>query len=113
MTTDLPSYTFEKTFAEWFAANLSESAADIANHGADGGFPCITYNADCAAIFDRYADEIWNMANEMADDMGERNVAAMIAGFQRADMLTSIDGFKTLMVWFACEETARNMIGED
>jgi hypothetical protein len=97
-----------KTFRAWFKANLADSARDIAGHGADGGFPGITYTRDCVKLFDRYGDEIWAMAVEQAEDMGE-NVGTMIAGFRRKDMLDSLDSFKNLMVWFACEELAREL----
>jgi hypothetical protein len=40
--------------------------------------------------------------------MGNKNVAEMISGFGRSDMLCSLDQFKNLMVWFACEEAARS-----
>jgi hypothetical protein len=96
------------TFKQWFAEHLSEYASDIANHGADAGFPHITYTRDTVEVFDQYGDEIWEMAVNMADDMGNKNVAEMISGFGRSDMLCSLDQFKNLMVWFACEEAARN-----
>jgi hypothetical protein len=38
-----------KTFRAWFKANLQESARDIASHGADCGFPCITYTCETLA----------------------------------------------------------------
>lgn len=98
----------EQTFKAWFKENLWEYASDIANHGADAGFPHITYTTDTVKLFDQYGDEIWEMAVNMADDMGDKNVAAMIAGFQRSDMLSTLDQFKNLMVWFACEELARD-----
>jgi hypothetical protein len=92
---------------EWFNENLWEYAGDIANHGADAGYPHITYTSDTVKIFDQYGDEIWEMAVQMADDMGNKNVCEMIAGFNRSDMADSLNGFKNLMVWFACEELAR------
>lgn len=101
------------TFREWFRDNLSEYASDIANHGADAGYPHITYTSDTVKVFDTYGDEIWDMAVEMAESMGEKNVAALIAGFGRADMLDSLDRFKNLMVWFACEEIAREIADEE
>jgi hypothetical protein len=51
-----------ETFQEWFEANLSESAADIASHGADCGFPNISYTRDCVELFDHFETEIWEMA---------------------------------------------------
>ena len=96
-------------FQEWFNANLAESAYDIANHGADCGFPHITYTSDCVKLFDQFQDEIWEMAVSMAEDMGCRNVMEMVAGFKRSDMLETPDTFKNLMVWFACEELANSI----
>ena len=102
-------------FKTWFEQNLSEQASDIANHGADCGFPHITYTSDTVDIFDRFSDEIWEMAVEDAESMDifdrfrHKNVAEMIADFRRADMLSSLDQFKNLMVWYACEKLANEM----
>lgn len=98
-----------KNFRAWFKRNLGESARDIARHGADQGYPYISYTSDTVTIFDKYGDEIWEMAVEDAEQMGAKNVAAMIAGFGRADMLGSLDQFKNLMVWYACEKVAREI----
>jgi hypothetical protein len=100
-----------KNFRSWFNANLRAYARDIAGHGADAGFPCITYTSDTVKIFDRFGDEIWNMAVEEANEFGCKNVADMIAGFRRSDMLDDLATFKNLMVWFACETLAREIAG--
>lgn len=100
-----------KDFRSWFKANLSASARDICNHGADAGYPCITYTADTVKIFDRFGAEIWQMACDEADDQGI-NVCTMIAGFGRNDMtMGGLDQFKNLMVWYACEKLARELEG--
>ena len=99
-----------KDFRAWFKANLKDNARDIARHGADAGYPCITYTSDTCDIFDKYGHEIMEMAVEEASDYGHKNVAEMIAGFGRADMLDGgLDGFKNLMVWYACEKVAREI----
>lgn len=100
-----------KTFRAWFNTNLKDRAMDIASHGADAGYPHITYTSDTVKLFDRFGDEIWDMAVQDAEDMGCKNVAEMIAGFGRADMLSGLDQFKNLMVWYACEKLAREMEG--
>ena len=99
-----------KDFRSWFNANLRDSARDIANHGADAGFPCITYTADTIKLFDRFGDEIWEMAVQEAENCGCKNVAEMIAGFNRSDMLDDLATFKNLMVWFACETLAKDLV---
>lgn len=96
-----------RSFRAWFNANLRESAHDIAKHGADCGYPCITYTSDTIKIFDRFEDEIWEMAVDDAYQLGCKNVAEMIAGFRRDDMLGDIGRFKNLMVWYACEKLAQ------
>ena len=49
------------------------------------------------------------MAVREAESLGFKNVADMIAGFRRADMLADIATFKNLMVCFACETVAREI----
>lgn len=94
------------SFKAWFNENLKDSAADIANHGADAGYPHITYTSDTVKLFDKYGDEIWEMAVQAADDMGT-TVPELLASFRRKDMMESLDTFKNLMVWFACEALAQ------
>ena len=101
-----------KNFRHWFRANLREYARDIANHGADAGYPHITYTSDAVKVFDKFAGEIWDLAVQQASDMGCKNACEMIAGFARSDMIDEIDRFKNLMVWFACETVAREIAGD-
>ncbi|MGL5074731.1 MAG: DUF7222 domain-containing protein [Waterburya sp.] len=97
-------------FEDWFKANLSDYIEDIASHGADCGYPFITYTADAVEIFNQFEDEIWDMAVEDATDLGYKNVAAMVADFKRSDRLESFDNFKTLLVWYACERLANSLL---
>lgn len=56
------------------------------------------------------ATRSWTWRVEDARDQGCKNVAEMIAGFGRADMLDGgLDGFKNLMVWYACEKVANEI----
>src|SRR5882672_1295147 len=95
-----------KNFRAWFKANLKNSARDIASHGADAGYPCITYTSDTVAVFNKFADEIWDMAYEDSEEFGHKNVAEFIGTFRRDDMLSGFDQFRNLMVWYACEKVA-------
>jgi hypothetical protein len=97
-----------KTFRQWFIRNLKESAQDIAEHGADAGYPFISYTRDTVKIYDKYEEEIWDKLNESADGQGVHPMT-LVASFGRADMATSPGGFKNLLVWFACEELAREL----
>lgn len=98
-----------KSFDAWFDAKLGKDhARDIAEHGADAGFPYITYTSDCVRVFDAYADEIWNRVVDAADDYGQKP-CELVANFGRSDLTSDWDGLRTLLLWFACEERAREL----
>lgn len=80
---------------------------DVCRGGADAGFPGFTYTTDCIRFYNRHEKEIYDLLREMADEMGEKSIDAMVAGFARADMLDTPDGRKNLLAWFALEEMAR------
>lgn len=79
---------------------------EAGRYGADAGWPGFTYTRDCAEFYQTNKTNIWNLLNETADDLGEP-VLKMIAGFNRADMAYSDDGFENLLAWFALEEVGR------
>ena len=93
-------------FSKWFEENLAESARDIANHGANAGYPHITYTSDCVEIYDQFESDIYDALNEDADEFGYDNVEALIATFARSDMLSWPEGRKNLLVWYMCEREA-------
>lgn len=119
-----------------------DNLEDLMNHGADGGFPGITYYSDTVAFFKRHRSEIVSLVNQMADDLGE-NPADMVAGFgclaghdvhrlpdhekrrKLQEYLPSVsrclyggrltdDDTQTAnaLTWFACEQVARAMCDE-
>ena len=108
--------TTPATFRQWLIEQYAEDGntgyntlRDIAEHGADAGFGGLIYTSECRELFDRYGDEIWTMAVDDAESQGFANVAEMIAGFSRSDMLSDLDSFKNLMVWYAAEAIARDI----
>ncbi len=98
----------KQTFAQWMKKNLGEYLEDIASHGADAGYPHITYYTDTIKLYNRFEDEIWTALREDADDFGYKNPLELIAKFN-----TSADDdttFKNLLVWYMVERTARQLI---
>lgn len=81
---------------------------DIASHGADSGWGGFTYTSDCVAFFNRHSDAIWAALYDDAQDMGEP-ILTMVAGFGRADMADTYDGFLNLLAWYALERVAREV----
>lgn len=100
--------------------SFTEMAEDITNHGVDGGFHGWIYHADTVPFAKRNKAAIMEMAQQMADDLGEP-LYRMIGGFNclkmaegevaeaihnpRSDNLTQV--FNAL-AWFAAEEVARS-----
>ena len=86
--------------------NLSE-IAEVAKHGADAGFPGFIYTSDAVKFYEEHHAKIWDMLWEDAEGMGTTPIK-MIAGFNRADMATTYDGFANLLAWYALERAAQN-----
>lgn len=100
----------EKTFKDWFAANLAEDAEDIVNHGVDAGFSGVIYTNECAELFDRFEDELYSMVSDDAEEFDYKSVPAYLATFGRADMAETFSGLKTLIVWYAVERMASELV---
>jgi len=98
-----------KNFRAWFKRNLKDCSRDIALHGADGGFPYITYTTDTVKIYDAYEREIYDMLREDAEEFGFKSIDELTASFSRSDMLDDPDRRKNLLVWYACERVAREL----
>lgn len=98
------------TFNEWFNENLKDSAEDISNHGADAGYQYITMTQECVELYERFESDIWEMLREDAESFGHENPMALVATFGRQDMLEDPDQLKNLLVWYACERRARELV---
>lgn len=101
--------------------SFKESAPDIYNHGASGGYYGWIYNSDTVAFFEKNRTIITELLKERADDFG-MGMFEMIAGFRCLSGLV-IDDIAAAMyekenenrtyvlnalAWFACEEVASN-----
>jgi hypothetical protein len=100
--------------------SFKEMAEDITNHGVGGGFHGWIYHADTVPFAKRNKAAIMELAQQMADDLGEP-LYRMIGGFNclkmaegevaeaihnpRSDDRTQV--FNAL-AWFAAEEVARS-----
>lgn len=84
-----------------------ETLLDIARHSADAGWPGFTYYKDTVKFYDKNADDIWELANDMSEEMGNESPLELIASFGGAKNVSDDDTFKNLMSWFALEEISR------
>ena len=106
-------------FGDWLY--FQESAENIAEHGAAGGFSGFSYYHDTIAFFDDNRAQVLKMAAEMATDCGYKSSFDMMANFNCFAGLTDQEIFNALidpeaedsttvkngLAWFALEEVAR------
>lgn len=102
-----------------------ETLGDVYRHGAMGGFSGFTYYSDCVKFYKRNRCDIVDMAETMADDLGE-NVIEMVRNFgcmkwdKKDDHIIAKALYGCLkddddrvievvnaLAWFALEEVAR------
>lgn len=103
--------TTRHSFKDWLTETLDAGQIeDLAGHGADTGWPCLTYTSDCVELFERYEPEIREALNEDAEAFGYDSPEAFLATFNRSDMLWSEDGRKNLLVWFMAERVSREIV---
>lgn len=101
------------TFRDWLTETLDpEQIEELAEHGADAGWPGLSYTSECVELFDRFEDEIRDALNEDTEAFGYECPEALVATFARRDMLWSEEGRKNLLVWFIAERTAREIADE-
>lgn len=104
--------TDQTTFREWFNANLIDSAADIANHGADGGFNGIIYTAELVELHDKYEEELWDEIRDDAEEYGHKTMMEFIASWIGAPRIGGMDDLKVFVVWYMCEKVAHEIVNE-
>lgn len=80
---------------------------DAGNHGADAGWPGFTYYTDTVKFYEKNEDTIWELLEEEADALGEKNALALIGTFGGAKNVTDGQTFKNLLSWFTLEEIGR------
>lgn len=99
-----------KTFKQWLQANLdSQQIEELAEHGADAGWPGLTYYNDTVKLYERFNDEIWNLIVNEAEECGYKNPYELLATFSGAKNVQTYTQHANLMTWFAAEHYAQEL----
>jgi len=102
-----------KNFEAWMRANLDkDEISGLANHGADAGWPGLTYYSETCELYEQFKIEIWDALDEDSAMLGCKNVFEMMSNFAEAYGVTSADSFENLMTWYMAERTARRIADE-
>jgi hypothetical protein len=99
-----------KTLKEWMRNQFEpEELADMVRHGVSGGFGGLTYYRETAELYQKYKSEIWDMLLSDAENCGE-NVFRMISQFNWAKNIGGVAQVENLLVWYAAEGIASELI---
>ena len=100
-------------FRAWLMDTLDpEQIEDLAGHGADAGWPGLTYTSECVELFERFEGEIREALNEDTEAFGYESPEAFVATFRRSDMLWDEDSRRNLLVWYLAVRTAHEITDE-
>ena len=101
------------SFKDWMKKNFDkQNLGDIVNNGCSGGFAGLTYYSDTTALYRHFKGELWEMLNEDSDNIGLKNICEFIGTFGGATNVGSAEQFENLIVWYAAERTAAELLEE-
>ena len=102
------------SFKDWMKKNFEKVAlGDIVKNGCQGGFPGLTYYSETTALYRHFSSELWKMLNEDSENMGSKNICEFIGTLGGADDVGSADQFENLIVWYAAERIAAELLEEE
>jgi hypothetical protein len=105
--------TVKKTFKDFMRRNYDDDRlVNIAQNGCvSGAASHLCYYTDTTKMYKKHKQEIWELLAKRADDLGEP-VLTMIAGFNTASEISSVEHFENLLVWFSAETLAQQILDE-
>ena len=102
-----------RTFTDWIFKHFDRGTLkDIVNFGCQCGFPGLTMYRETTALYNQYKDDIWAILYQDAESLGY-SVPELIASFGGAKNICNSDSFENLLVWYAAEKIAYQVIEED
>lgn len=105
--------TLEGEVCEWLTDyddydSVCSALEDLSQYGCQSGMVGkLVYYNDTTTFYSNYKEEIWELAEEQAEELGHDNALEMISKFNGyRDGATQ---FENIMAWYSFEETARNL----
>ena len=88
-----------------------DQLADITNHGMSGGVSGFIYSSELAHIFDNHEDDIFDLLDTYADDLGFKSGMNMIINsLTEDDEFYTMQDIKEAAVWMYVELTAYDLL---
>jgi len=100
-------------FKEWMKEEFEfGELEDIATYGARGGYRHLTWNSDIERLYDRFEGELWNILALGAQEFDRGNALDFLGTMNGAESVCGLVSLKSLIVWYAAEEAARQLVEE-
>ena len=115
----MPQHTSQESarfpsFKDWLLnqeKNDCFSLQEMADHGCENGFSGLIYYNETTALFDQYEEDIWNVNQDYAEEMGYDSALELFPGLgPQKQYITTVSMFKNYMVWSAAELLARQIV---
>jgi hypothetical protein len=85
----------------------------VLQHGCVSGYvSALIYYADTTKFYQEHKEEIFELAQDMAEEMGQSGAMELFASLNGAKNVGSIDQEENLRAWFGFEETLRQIANE-
>lgn len=98
------------TFKQWMLEKFErDELRDMVEHGVQGGFSGLIYYQETVELYEQYYQEIWEMLCDEANSLG-MNPVELINNFRRSSSVVNHKEFVNLLVWFAAEKVAYDVI---
>jgi hypothetical protein len=102
------------SFKDWMRKNFEkQNLEDIVNYGCSGGFSGLTDYSDTTAIYRHFSGELWEMLNDDSENYGSNNICEFIGTFGGANNVGAAHQFENLIVWYAAERVATELLEEE
>ena len=101
-----------KTIKEYLLENYTlEELKECAEHGCSGGFGQFIYYKETVVFHQIFEEEIWDLLEKEREEIGaHKSILEMIASFNGAKDVGSMDQLKNLLCWYAVEHFAREIV---
>lgn len=98
-----------KSLEAWVKANYNRGTMrDIIEHGCSSGFPGLRTYRETAHLYDKFREDCWQVARDVADGVGESPL--LLLSSCRGGDVGDHGTLANLLVWFAVEETCRRIV---
>ena len=102
-----------KSYAKGYDSGMAGFMSDLRQGGCSSGIISeLIYYSDIVKFYDKFEEEIWNLAFEDAENQGI-NVMEFIISLNGSNNVGCLNQLKNLLAWFAFEEMSFRLFDKE